>query len=143
MKYPIGVQTFEKLRQEGFGYVDKTAIVYKMVHESSCYFLNRPRRFGKSLLLSTLKAYFEGRKHLFDGLAIADLEKDWNEYPVLFQSGYLTIKGHDEEFDLYKLDYPNEVVRQGFVMFLLPYYTYCYDSAQKSTRQRIHETTRV
>ena len=83
MKYPIGVQTFEKLRQEGFVYVDKTALVYKMVNESSCYFLSRPRRFGKSLLLSTLKAYFEGKKELFDGLAIADLEKDWTEYPVI------------------------------------------------------------
>ena len=83
MKYPIGVQTFEKLRTEGFVYVDKTALVYKMVNESSCYFLSRPRRFGKSLLLSTLKAYFEGKKELFEGLAIADLEKDWTEYPVI------------------------------------------------------------
>ena len=83
MKYPIGVQTFEKLRSEGFVYVDKTALVYKMVNESSCYFLSRPRRFGKSLLLSTLKAYFEGKKELFEGLAIADLEKDWTEYPVI------------------------------------------------------------
>ena len=83
MKYPIGVQTFEKLRQEGFVYVDKTALMYKMVNESSCYFLSRPRRFGKSLLLSTLKAYFEGKKELFEGLAIADLEKDWTEYPVI------------------------------------------------------------
>ena len=83
MKYPIGVQTFEKLRSEGFVYVDKTALVYKMANESSCYFLSRPRRFGKSLLLSTLKAYFEGKKELFEGLAIADLEKDWTEYPVI------------------------------------------------------------
>ena len=83
MRYPIGVQTFEKLRSEGFVYVDKTALVYKMVNESSCYFLSRPRRFGKSLLLSTLKAYFEGKKELFEGLAIADLEKDWTEYPVI------------------------------------------------------------
>ncbi len=84
MKYPIGVQTFEKLRQEGFVYADKTALVYKMAHENSCYFLSRPRRFGKSLLLSTLKAYFEGKRHLFEGLAIADLEKDWTEYPVIY-----------------------------------------------------------
>ena len=83
MKYPIGVQTFEKLRTEGFVYVDKTALVYKMVNESSCYFLSRPRRFGKSLLLSTLKAYFEGKKELFEGLAISGLEKDWTEYPVI------------------------------------------------------------
>lgn len=64
-------------------YVDKTALVYKLVTEGSCYFLNRPRRFGKSLLLSTLKAYFLGQKELFDGLAIADLETEWTTYPVL------------------------------------------------------------
>lgn len=83
MKYPIGVQTFEKLRNEGYVYVDKTALVYKMAQEGSCYFLSRPRRFGKSLLLSTLKAYFEGKRDLFQGLAIAELETEWNAYPVL------------------------------------------------------------
>ena len=83
MKYPIGVQTFEKLRNEGYVYVDKTVLVYKMAQEGSCYFLSRPRRFGKSLLLSTLKAYFEGKRDLFQGLAIAELEAEWNVYPVL------------------------------------------------------------
>lgn len=83
MKYPIGVQTFEKLRNEPYVYVDKTALVYKMAQEGSCYFLSRPRRFGKSLLLSTLKAYFEGKRDLFQGLAIAELEAEWNAYPVL------------------------------------------------------------
>ena len=83
MKYPIGVQTFEKLRNEGYVYVDKTALVYKMAQEGSCYFLSRPRRFGKSLLLSTLKAYFEGKRELFQGLAMAELETEWNAYPVL------------------------------------------------------------
>ena len=70
MNYPIGIQTFEKLRNEGFVYVDKTSLVYKMVQEGNYYFLNRPRRFGKSLLISTLKAYFEGRRELFQGLAM-------------------------------------------------------------------------
>ena len=83
MKYPIGIQSFEKLRNEGYVYVDKTALVYKMAQEGSCYFLSRPRRFGKSLLLSTLKAYFEGKRELFQGLAIAELETEWNAYPVL------------------------------------------------------------
>lgn len=83
MKYPIGVQTFEKLRNEGYVYVDKTALVYKMAQEGSCYFLSRPRRFGKSLLLSTLKAYFEGKRELFQGLAIAELEQEWRVRPVL------------------------------------------------------------
>ena len=83
MKYPIGIQTFEKLRKEGFVYVDKTALLHKMVHEGNYYFLSRPRRFGKSLLVSTLKAYFEGKKDLFQGLAIEKLEQQWRVHPVL------------------------------------------------------------
>ena len=83
MKYPIGIQTFEKLRKEGFVYVDKTALLHKMVHEGNYYFLSRPRRFGKSLLVSTLKAYFEGKKELFHGLAIEKLEQQWRVHPVL------------------------------------------------------------
>ena len=83
MKYPIGIQTFEKLRKEGFVYVDKTALVHKMVHEGNYYFLSRPRRFGKSLLISTLKAYFEGKRELFHGLAIEQLEQEWRVHPVL------------------------------------------------------------
>ena len=76
-KLPIGIQTFEKLRKEGYLYVDKTALVWQMVSTSTPYFLSRPRRFGKSLLLSTFEAYFEGKKELFEGLAIEDLEKEW------------------------------------------------------------------
>ena len=83
MKFPVGVQDFEKLLREGYCYVDKTALVYKMVNSGSCYFLSRPRRFGKSLLLTTIKAYREGKKHLFKGLAIENLEKDWTSYPLL------------------------------------------------------------
>ena len=70
MKYPIGIQTFEKIRKDDFVYVDKTALIHKMVQGGTCYFLSRPRRFGKSMLLSTLEAYFQGKKHLFKGLAI-------------------------------------------------------------------------
>ncbi|MHC6201951.1 ATP-binding protein [Breznakiellaceae bacterium SP9] len=81
-KMPIGVQDFETIRTEGFVYVDKTALVYRLANESRQVFLGRPRRFGKSLLQSTLKYYFQGRKDLFEGLAIADLEKDWPVYPV-------------------------------------------------------------
>ena len=66
MKFPIGIQSFESLRSEGFVYVDKTALVKKLVSEGKCYFLSRPRRFGKSLLMSTIEAYFKGKKHLFD-----------------------------------------------------------------------------
>ena len=80
---PIGIQDFEKLRNEKYVYVDKTSFVYELSRTSTPYFLSRPRRFGKSLLLSTLEAYFLGKKELFNGLAIAKLEKDWTEYPVL------------------------------------------------------------
>ena len=82
--YPIGMQTFSKIRKGNYLYVDKTEYVYRMTHSDSSYiFLNRPRRFGKSLLASTLHSYFEGEKELFAGLAIDKLEKEWTEYPVL------------------------------------------------------------
>ena len=83
MKYPIGIQTFANIINEGFLYVDKTALVYKLANDSKYYFISRPRRFGKSLLVTTLEAYFQGRKELFEGLAISELEKDWKQYPVL------------------------------------------------------------
>ena len=83
MKFPIGIQSFESLRSEGFVYVDKTALVRKMTSEGKCFFLSRPRRFGKSLLMSTIEAYFKGKKHLFEGLAMETLETDWKVYPVL------------------------------------------------------------
>ena len=82
-KYPIGIQSFENIRKEGYLYVDKTALVYQLVQTGKYYFLSRPRRFGKSLLLSTLQTYYEGKKELFEGLAMASLEKDWKTYPVL------------------------------------------------------------
>lgn len=81
--YPIGIQNFEKLRKDGYFYVDKTALLYRLVKTGSYYFLSRPRRFGKSLMISTLQAYFEGKKELFEGLAIEQLEKEWVKRPVL------------------------------------------------------------
>ena len=82
--YPIGIQTFERIRKEDKFYVDKTEYIYRMTHTDGTYFfLSRPRRFGKSLLVSTFKSYFEGKKELFEGLAIEKLEKEWNTYPVL------------------------------------------------------------
>ena len=82
MKYPIGIQSFERIIEDGFVYLDKTAQIYDLVHDGNIYFLCRPRRFGKSLLVSTLKCYFEGWKELFKGLAIDKLEKEWKQYPV-------------------------------------------------------------
>ena len=81
--YTAGIADFERIRQDGRIYIDKTDLIYKLTHESQFVFLSRPRRFGKSLLCSTLKYYFQGRKDLFEGLAIAELEKDWKQHPVL------------------------------------------------------------
>ena len=83
MLYPIGIQNFEKIRKEGYTYVDKTALIHRLATTGTYYFLSRPRRFGKSLLVSTMEAYFKGKKELFEGLAMEQLEKDWTEYPVL------------------------------------------------------------
>ena len=85
-KLPIGIQSFEKLRSENFLYVDKTALIYRLAQAGNPCFLSRPRRFGKSLLLSSFEAYFQGKKELFRGLAIEKLEKEWLQYPVLHLS---------------------------------------------------------
>ena len=86
MKYPIGIQSFETIIENGYVYLDKTGLVYDLAHNGHIYFLCRPRRFGKSLLVSTLKCYFEGKKELFKGLAIDKLEKEWKQYPVFHLS---------------------------------------------------------
>ncbi len=83
-RLPIGIQGFEKIREEEFLYVDKTRQVYDLTHTNQYYFLSRPRRFGKSLLLSTIKCYYEGKRELFEGLYMATVEKDWKKYPVLY-----------------------------------------------------------
>lgn len=81
--YPVGIQSFEKIRREGLLYVDKTRYIHQIVRKTGYYFLSRPRRFGKSLLVSTLEAYFRGRRDLFKGLAIDSLTEEWEGYPVL------------------------------------------------------------
>ena len=96
MKYPIGIQSFDRIREEGYLYVDKTDLVYDLVSKGTIYFLSRPRRFGKSLLISTLKHYFLGHRELFKGLAIEGLEQEWATYPVLhldFNGGDFTTGG--------------------------------------------------
>ena len=82
-KYPVGIQTFSEIRKGGYVYVDKTDLVWKLTHDAKYIFLSRPRRFGKSLLTTTLDSYFQGRKDLFEGLKIMDLEKEWENYPVI------------------------------------------------------------
>ena len=81
--YPVGIQNFEEIRKGNYLYIDKTALIYRLVKSGKYYFLSRPRRFGKSLLISTLEAYFQGKKELFEGLAMNTLEKEWTEYPIL------------------------------------------------------------
>ena len=90
-RYPVGQSDFTDIIESGAVYVDKTALLYRLTHDSKYYFLSRPRRFGKSLLLSTLEAYFQGKKELFDNLAISQLEKEWKQYPVI----HLTMGGED------------------------------------------------
>lgn len=117
-KYPVGIQNFEKIREDGYVYVDKTALIYKMVRTGSYFFLSRPRRFGKSLLVNTLKAYFEGRRDLFKGLAIEQLETEWICHPVLhfdFSTGKFETRQMLREAIDYKLyemerrfDIPND-----------------------------------
>ena len=99
VNYPIGIQTFDKIREGGYLYVDKTKYIYEVTHPGQYVFLSRPRRFGKSLLTSTFDAYFSGRKDLFKGLAIEKLEKEWKQYPVLHFDLSDIKKGTVEDFE--------------------------------------------
>ena len=101
MLYPIGVQDFESLRKNNFLYIDKTDLVYQLASGGKYYFLSRPRRFGKSLLISTLEAYFKGKKELFQGLAMEKLEQDWKVYPVLRLD--LNIEKYDSTDSLFNI----------------------------------------
>lgn len=117
-KYPIGIQSFEEIRTGGYLYVDKTELVYSLVNRGKYYFLSRPRRFGKSLLLSTIKAYLEGRKELFKGLAIETLEKDWNYYPVIL----LTLAGYNPD----RVNNLEEILSDNMRRLEEKYDTKCY-----------------
>ena len=83
-RYPVGIQTFSEIIRGGYVYVDKTDLVWKLSKVSKYVFMSRPRRFGKSLLSSTLRTYFEGRKELFQGLKMMELEEEWTQYPVIY-----------------------------------------------------------
>lgn len=93
-KYPVGIQTFENIVKDGYVYVDKTDLVYKLAHTAKYVFLSRPRRFGKSLLSTTLCSYFRGQRELFEGLKIMNLESEWKQYPVIHLD-LSTAKGQD------------------------------------------------
>ena len=105
MKYPIGIQNFEEIREGGYLYIDKTDMMFDLVDNGKYYFLSRPRRFGKSLLISTLETYFSGKREMFEGLKIAELEKEWTEYPVLHldlnTERYATPKDLENKLDLF------------------------------------------
>ena len=105
MLYPIGIQSFSEIREGGYVYVDKTAAIYSLTSTGKYYFLSRPRRFGKSLLVTTMEAYFRGRKELFKGLAMETLEKDWTAYPVLHidltGSRYTSVSDLEEKLDMF------------------------------------------
>ena len=101
MKYPIGIQNFGEVRRGGYIYVDKTPWMWKMIDEGKYYFLSRPRRFGKSLMVSTLEAFFSGERELFKGLYVDTVEWDWQQYPIMHLD--LNVKKYDTKEDLDKL----------------------------------------
>lgn len=119
--YPIGIQTFERIREEDMFYVDKTEYVYRMTHTDGKYFfLSRPRRFGKSLLVSTFQSYFEGRKSLFEGLALGKMEKEWEEYPVLHFDMSLGKHMEKEQLERYLLQILEQNEQRFGVVFDSP-----------------------
>ena len=124
--YPVGIQNFESLRKDGYIYVDKTGSIYRLANTGRYYFLSRPRRFGKSMLISTLEAYFQGKKELFGGLAMEGLEKEWKQYPILHLDlnarKYDSEESLDQELDkhleqwekLYGSDYSDRAPEERF-----------------------------
>ena len=141
MLYPIGIQNFEKIRQGGFVYVDKTAHIYNLAATGDYYFLSRPRRFGKSLLVSTMEAYFQGRKELFKGLAIEKQEKNWTEHPVLHLdltgNRYLTVADLYEKFELHLDRWETLYGRQGNYVSPSSRFDAVIDSAYQKTGQKV------
>ena len=101
-RYPVGIQTFSRIREEGYVYIDKTELMWRMTRLSPYIFLSRPRRFGKSLLTTTLCSFFEGRRELFEGLKVMELEKEWRRHPVL-HIDVSSAKGQENKDDLRKV----------------------------------------
>lgn len=141
MLYPIGIQNFSEIREGGYVYVDKTAQIYSLSSTGKYYFLNRPRRFGKSLLVSTMEAYFQGRKELFKGLAIEKLEKNWAEHPVLHLdltgNRYLTVADLYEKFELHLDRWETLYGRQGNYVSPSSRFDTVIDSAYRKTSQKV------
>ena len=140
MKYPIGIQDFERIITDGYVYVDKTALIYRLVTEGSIYFLSRPRRFGKSLLVSTLKAYYQVKKELFKGLAIDSLEKEWAEHPVFHLSfggeNFLLAGSLDAKLESTIASWENEYGKSPFHTTLGGRFQYVLKAAHQKTGKR-------
>ena len=141
LKYPIGIQTFDKIREDGYVYVDKTDMIYSLTHSGTIYFLSRPRRFGKSLLVSTLKNYYLGRRDLFKGLAIDKLEKDWNTYPVFhidFNADMFSQVGSlDETLEAYVSRWEKEYgIEREYPMSVGRRFAYVMEKAHRQTGLR-------
>lgn len=140
MKYPIGIQEFEKIINGGYVYVDKTDLIYRLVTEGSIYFLSRPRRFGKSLLVSTLECYFQGKKELFRGLAIDSLEKEWAQYPVFhidFNGSNFTQGGTlQQKIEGYVASWEREYGKDSIGMTLGDRFAYVLKRAHQQTGRR-------
>ena len=141
MLYPIGIQNFGKIREGGFVYVDKTAQIYDLASTGQFYFLSRPRRFGKSLLVSTMEAYFSGRKELFSGLAMEVLEKEWRKYPVLHLdltgSKYTGVKDLREKLDQHLLSWEREYGVKEKFEDLGARYGAVIDAAYRKTGEKV------
>ena len=137
MKYPIGIQSFKDIRDKGYVYVDKTALIYQLVTTGKIYFLSRPRRFGKSLLVSTLEHYFLGHKELFKGLAMEQLEQDWFEYPVFhidFNNADFTEAGKLEEvIERYVTSWENIYGKFPYSDLIGSRFAYVLEQAHKQT----------
>ena len=129
-KCPIGIQTFEEIINKGYLYIDKTEYIYRMTHSDGTYFfVGRPRRFGKSLLVSTMQSYFEGKKDLFKGLAMEQLEKEWIKYPVI----HLDMSGgkymSEDQLQRYLIDLVEEQERK---------FSFHNEKIDKSSLERPH-----
>lgn len=137
MLYPIGIQSFSSIREGGYVYVDKTAQIYELASTGKYYFLNRPRRFGKSLLVSAMEAYFSGRKDLFKGLALESLEKGWTQYPVLHLdltgSRYSSVRDLEEKLDRYLVDWESLYGKSGDFMDPAARFEAVIDAAYRKT----------
>ena len=146
MKYPIGIQDFARIIEDGYVYVDKTALIYRLVTEGKIYFLCRPRRFGKSLLVSTLEYYFRGQKELFRGLAIDSLEEEWAQYPVFhidFNGTNFTQGGALlQKIEAYVASWEREYGKDSISMTLGDRFAYVLKAAHQQTgRHPLHHAT--